>query len=400
MYDITIIGAGIVGLATAYQLSERQPDLKICVIEKEKQLAPHQTSHNSGVIHSGIYYKPGGTKALNCRKGYRYLLEFCDKHDIPYNLCGKVIVATKEAERPLLEDIFQRGLANGMQNTRKISRAETLALEPHVRAVEAIYVPQAGIIDYKQVAEKYWALTEAKGGVAALGQAVHDIQVRNEEVVVRTSQQEVRTKVLVTCAGLFSDRVAKMTGQSINFQVLPFRGEYYLLREEKKYLVNNLIYPVPNPAFPFLGVHSTPRMDGRIELGPNAVLAFQREGYNRWQVDFSELWETISYPGFRQIASKYWKTGLGELRRSFSKAAFVKALQQLLPEVKSEDLLPGGSGVRAQACDPQGNLLDDFLILEQPRVVNVCNAPSPAATSSLAIGEMVAEKALHHLAIR
>lgn len=337
---------------------------------------------------------------MNCRKGYRYLLEFCDKHDIPYNLCGKVIVATKEAERPLLEDIFQRGLANGMQNTRKISRAETLALEPHVRAVEAIYVPQAGIIDYKQVAEKYWALTEAKGGVAALGQAVHDIQVRNEEVVVRTSQQEVRTKVLVTCAGLFSDRVAKMTGQSINFQVLPFRGEYYLLREEKKYLVNNLIYPVPNPAFPFLGVHSTPRMDGRIELGPNAVLAFQREGYNRWQVDFSELWETISYPGFRQIASKYWKTGLGELRRSFSKAAFVKALQQLLPEVKSEDLLPGGSGVRAQACDPQGNLLDDFLILEQPRVVNVCNAPSPAATSSLAIGEMVAEKALHHLAIR
>ncbi len=396
-YDITIIGAGIVGLATAYQLSEQQPGLKICVVEKENRLTPHQTSHNSGVIHSGVYYQPGGDKALNCSKGYRYLLDFCDKHEVPYDLCGKVIVATKEEQRPLLDDIFQRGLANGLQGIRKIGPEETHDMEPHVQVVEAIHVPQSGIIDYAELARKYWELTEAKGGVAMLGQSVEHIHRYSDEIIVVTPQQRIRTKVLVTCAGLYSDKVAKMTGQAIDFKVLPFRGEYYLLNDDKKYLVNNLIYPVPNPAFPFLGVHSTPRIDGRIELGPNAVLAFQREGYNRWQVDWSELWETVSYSGFRQIATKFWKTGLEEQFRSFSKKAFVKAIQELIPDVQMSDVQRGGSGVRAQACDANGNLLDDFLILEQARIVNVCNAPSPAATSSLAIGETVAGKALEQL---
>jgi len=393
-YDITIIGAGIVGLATAYQLSERQPDLKICVVEKENRLTPHQTSHNSGVIHSGVYYQPGGDKALNCSKGYRYLLDFCDKHDVPYDLCGKVVVATQEEQRPLLDNIFQRGLANGLQGIRKIGPEETHEIEPHVQVVEAIHVPEAGIIDYAEVAQKYWECTEVKGGMALLGQPVEHIHRYPDEVIVVTPQQRIRTKVLVTCAGLYADKLAKMTGQAIDFKILPFRGEYYLLNEDKKYLVNNLIYPVPNPAFPFLGVHSTPRIDGRIELGPNAVLAFRREGYNRWQVDWSELWETVSYAGFRQIATKFWKTGLEEQFRSFSKKAFVKAIQELIPAVQMSDVQRGGSGVRAQACDAKGNLLDDFLILEQQRIVNVCNAPSPAATSSLAIGETVAAKAL------
>jgi len=393
-YDITIIGAGIVGLATAYQLSERQPDLKICVVEKENRLTPHQTSHNSGVIHSGVYYQPGGDKALNCSKGYRYLLDFCDKHEVPYDLCGKVVVATQQEQRPLLDNIFQRGLANGLQGIRKIGPEETHEIEPHVQVVEAIHVPEAGIIDYAEVAQKYWKCTEGNGGVALLGQPVEHIHRYPDEVIVVTPQQRIRTKVLVTCAGLHADKLAKMTGQAIDFKILPFRGEYYLLNEDKKSLVNNLIYPVPNPAFPFLGVHSTPRIDGRIELGPNAVLAFRREGYNRWQLDWSELWETVSYSGFRQIATKFWKTGLEEQFRSFSKKAFVKAIQELIPAVQMSDVQRGGSGVRAQACDAKGNLLDDFLILEQQRIVNVCNAPSPAATSSLAIGETVAEKAL------
>lgn len=396
-FDITIVGAGIVGLATAYQLSERNPDLKIAIVDKERKVAQHQTGHNSGVIHSGIYYKPGGSKAINCRKGYRYLLDFCDKYGVKYDLCGKVIVATKEEERAELDKIYQRGIANGMQGIRKISKEETLEREPHVRTVEAIWVPQAGIIDYKEVAEKYFEIVKERGAKFYPSQSLYRVIDKGDELRVITDKREIKTEVVVTCAGLYSDKVAKITGQDINYKILPFRGEYYNLIPEKEYLVNNLIYPVPNPAFPFLGVHFTPRIHGGIEAGPNAVLAFKREGYTRWQYDSKEFRETIRYSGFKAIAKEYWKTGLGEQYRSYSKRAFVKALQGLIPSIQQDDLVRGGAGVRAMAVAPDGEMLDDFLILEQPRVVNVCNAPSPAATASLAIGEMVAERALGQL---
>jgi L-2-hydroxyglutarate oxidase len=393
-YDVTIIGAGIVGLATAYQLSEQQPDLKICVVDKEDRIAAHQTGHNSGVIHSGIYYQPGGSKAVNCKKGYAALLEFCDKEGVEYELCGKVIVATKEEERPLLKNIFERGIANGLEGIRMISAAEVKEIEPYVAAVEGIWVPQSGIISYKDVAQKYADLVQKRGGVLKLGQKVIEIHRSNHMTIVQTQQEEIDTNVVVSCAGLFADKLAKLTGQDPGVKIVPFRGEYYNLVKEKEYYVNNLIYPVPNPNFPFLGVHYTRMIKGGIEAGPNAVLAFQREGYSRWDVKMGDLMETLSYSGFRKVAGKYWKTGMGELHRSYSKRAFVKALQHLIPDVGYDDLKRGNSGVRAQAIDPQGNLVDDFLILESEGVVNVCNAPSPAATSSLAIGDAVAQKVL------
>lgn len=396
-YDVIIVGGGIVGLATAYQLSEKQPQLKIAIVEKEEKVAQHQTGHNSGVIHSGIYYEPGGSKAINCRKGYQYLLDFCEKYEIPYDLCGKVIVATKEEELPQLDKIYQRGIANGLTGIRKISKEETLEKEPHVNAVASIWVPEAGIIDYKEVAKKYLQIVRERGATLYPGQGLFKVTKKGSTLQISTDKRELSTNLLITCAGLYSDKVAKMTGQEIDYQILPFRGEYYELKEEKEYLVNNLIYPVPNPDFPFLGVHFTPRITGGIEAGPNAVLAFRREGYSRWQYHSTEFKETITYEGFKNIARKYWRTGLGEQVRSYSKAAFVRKLQELLPAIKAKDLKRGGSGVRAMACDKEGNLLDDFMILEQEKIINVCNTPSPAATASLAIGEMVMEKALKQL---
>lgn len=396
-FDVTIVGAGIVGLATAYQLSERNPGIKIAIVEKERKAAQHQTGNNSGVIHSGIYYQPGGSKAINCLKGYRYLLDFCDKYDIKYDLCGKVIVASQEEELEELDKIFDRGIKNGLEGIQKISKEETLEREPYVKAVKAIWVPQSGIVDYKEIAEKYLEIVRERGAKFFPSQSLYRIVDKGNELRVITDKREVNTATVVTCAGLYSDKVAKMTGQKIDYKILPFRGEYYNLLPEKEYLVNGLIYPVPNPAFPFLGVHFTPRIHGGIEAGPNAVLALKREGYTRWQYDAKEFRETVRYSGFRAIARKYWKTGLGEQHRSYSKKAFVKALRNLIPSIQENDLVRGGAGVRAMAVRPDGEMIDDFLILEQARVVNVCNAPSPAATASLAIGETVAGKVLAHL---
>lgn len=397
MYDIIIIGGGIVGLATALQLQQQQPDLKLLVLEKENRLAAHQTGNNSGVIHSGVYYKPGSLKARNCIRGYNLLLHFCRQENIPFELCGKVIVATSAAELPQLDIIIKRGQENGLKNLKMLSREELLEYEPHVNGIAGIHVPQTGIINYTKVAEKYAEKLRAGGAEIKLGHRVTDIKPGRRKTDVITDKGSFTTRLMVNCAGLYSDKVAHMTGQSLNVKIIPFRGEYYELVPEKQSLVKNLIYPVPDPNFPFLGVHFTRMAEGGVEAGPNAVLAFSREGYKKSALKVPELLETLSWPGFQLVARKYWRTGIGEYYRSFSKAAFTRALQKLMPEIREEDLKPGGAGVRAQACDRQGGLIDDFLILESPGVVNVCNAPSPAATSSLAIGETVAGLALQQL---
>ena len=394
MYDIIVIGGGIVGLATALNLQQKKPQLKILVLEKEDKLAAHQTGHNSGVIHSGVYYKPGSLKAKNCIGGYHKLLQFCIEEDIPFELCGKIIVATHEKELPQLDTILQRGQQNGLKDLKRLSREELHEYEPHVNGIAGIHVPQAGIINYKKVAEKYAQKLQEGGAEIHTGTKVTDIKVSGSHTEIITPQYAFKCKLMVNCAGLYSDKVAAMTGQALNLKIIPFRGEYYMLKPEKQYLVRNLIYPVPDPNFPFLGVHFTRMAEGGIEAGPNAVLAFRREGYTRTDVNIPELAETLSWPGFQKVIGKYWRTGFGEMYRSFSKAAFTKALQKLMPEIQEQDLIPGGAGVRAQACDRSGGLLDDFLILESKGVVNVCNAPSPAATSSLAIGETVADLAL------
>lgn len=397
MYDIIIIGGGIVGLATALNLQQQQPQLKLLILEKEERLAAHQTGHNSGVIHSGVYYKPGSLKARNCIAGYNLLLDFCRKEDVPFELCGKVIVATSVAELPQLDIIYQRGQENGLQNLKKLSKEELQEYEPHVNGIAGIHVPQTGIINYTKVAEKYAEKLREGGAEIKLGQRVIDIRPGRRQTEVITEKESFTARLMINCAGLYSDKVAHLTGQSLNLKIIPFRGEYYELVPEKQHLVKNLIYPVPDPNFPFLGVHFTRMAEGGVEAGPNAVLAFSREGYKKSNIHMAELMETLRWPGFQLVARKYWRTGMGEYYRSFSKAAFTKALQKLLPELREEDLKPGGAGVRAQACDREGGLLDDFLILESPGVVNVCNAPSPAATSSLAIGQTVAGLALQQL---
>lgn len=393
--NVLIIGGGIVGLATAWRLLEARPDLQVTVLEKEQSLAAHQTGHNSGVIHSGIYYRPGTLRARNCMEGYGELLRFADEQGIPYDICGKVIVATRREELPQLDRILGHGLQNGLKDIRRISAEETREHEPHVNVIESLWVPQAGIISYKRVAHKYAELVEGKGGIIRRGFKVESIQRQGQEIIVRSQHDEVKGDLLISCAGLYADKVAKMTGQQIKgVQIIPFRGEYYELKPEKQYLVNNLIYPVPDPAFPFLGVHYTRMIEGGIEAGPNAVLAFRREGYSRWDINVPELIETLSYLGFLRLAAKHWRYGLGEMQRSYSKTAFVKALQHLIPEVGFDDLQRGGSGVRAMACDLEGKLIDEFLIFEDHNIINVCSAPSPAATASLAIGKTIAGKAL------
>jgi L-2-hydroxyglutarate oxidase len=393
-YDIIIIGGGIVGLGTALNITAKKPGAKVLVIEKETQLAAHQTGNNSGVIHSGIYYKPGSLKAINCIKGYNMLVDFCTKNEITFDLCGKIIVATEDSELPLLETLYNRGIENGLPNLKKINSSELNEYEPHVRGLAGIFVPQTGIVDYKQVAEKYGELIKKNGGEILLGEKVVEIQSEPGKVVVATQKKSYTAKLIVNCAGLYSDKIARLTSENVNVKIIPFRGEYYKIKPEKEYLVKNLIYPVPDPNFPFLGVHFTRMMKGGVEAGPNAVLAFKREGYKKSQIDLSELAETLAWPGFQKVAAKYWRTGFGEMYRSFSKAAFTKALQKLIPEIQETDLVDGGAGVRAQACDKQGGLVDDFLIIEEKQAINVCNAPSPAATSSLAIGETVASLAL------
>ena len=393
-YDVLIAGGGIVGLATALQLQYRRPGLRIVVLEKEDSVATHQSSRNSGVIHSGIYYRPGSLRATNCKRGYDLLLRFCREHAVPFDICGKIIVAATENERERLDAIYRRGLENGLEGLRKVGPEEARAIEPQVRAVEAVWVPQAGIVDYGAVARKYAELFQANGGEIFTGEKVRSIHPSADGVIVQTDGQTWHGKIFVNCGGLYSDRLARLSGEDPKVQIIPFRGEFYELKPEREHLVRNLIYPVPNPNFPFLGVHFTRMIQGGIEAGPNAVLAFRREGYSRWDLHAGELAETLAFPGFRCIARKYWRDGWEEMRRSYSKVYFVRALQHLVPEISAEDVVPGRSGVRAMACDRAGNLLDDFLILEKPRLINVCNAPSPAVTASLAVGETVAERVL------
>jgi len=396
-YDVIIIGGGAVGLATALQTLRKKPGAKVIVLEKESDIAQHQTGNNSNVIHSGIYYKPGSLKATNCIRGYAQLLQFCDENTIPYKLCGKVIVATHQNEIPLLENIYKRGLENHLSGLKMLTLGELKEIEPHVAGIAGIYVPQTGIVDYRLVAQKYAEVFRNGGGEIKLGEKVIDIKPSANKVEVITNNASHVGKLVVNCAGLYSDKIAALTNGKIDVKIIPFRGEYYKLKKNKEHLVKTLIYPVPDPNFPFLGVHFTTMVGGGVECGPNAVLAFQREGYKKSDINLAELAETLMWPGFHKIASKYWKTGFGEMYRSFSKGAFTKALQKLIPEIQETDLAPGGAGVRAQACDRTGGLVDDFLILEENNAINVCNAPSPAATSSLAIGETVADLVIKRL---
>ncbi|HLZ15829.1 MAG TPA: L-2-hydroxyglutarate oxidase [Cyclobacteriaceae bacterium] len=397
MVDVIVIGGGIVGLASALQIQKSNPSLRILLIEKESQFARHQTGNNSGVIHSGLYYKPGSLKALNCIRGYHLLVDFCRTHGIPFDLCGKIVVATEKKELPLLQNLFVRGQQNGLENLKKLSQNELKEYEPHVSGIEGIFVPQTGIVDYINVARKYGELLQKNGATLKLSERVVDIRNKTGQLEVITDKSAYGAKLVINCAGLYSDKIARLTVPSVNVKIIPFRGEYFKLKKEKEYLVKNLIYPVPDPNFPFLGVHFTRMARGGVEAGPNAVLAFRREGYKKSDINISELAESLAWPGFQKVAAKYWRTGFGEMYRSFSKAAFTRALQKLIPEIRANDLAEGGAGVRAQACSRDGGLVDDFLILEEKSVINICNAPSPAATSSLAIGETVAALAIKRI---
>jgi L-2-hydroxyglutarate oxidase len=389
-YDIIIIGAGIVGLATALKIKEKSPHKKLLIIDKESEVAAHQTGHNSGVIHSGLYYKPGSLKATNCLNGYNMLVDFCEQHEVPFELCGKVVVATSKEEIPILNGLFTRGMANGLEGLKMLDQDELHEYEPHVAGLEGFFVPQTGIVNYSVVAAKMQQLLEEAETSFALGKRVSKIKTTATSVQITAGEEHFEAATLINCAGLYADKIAEMSGDHPGIKIIPFRGEYYKLVPEKEYLVKSLIYPVPDPDFPFLGVHFTRMMRGGVEAGPNAVLAYKREGYKKSDISFSEFMEVLGWPGFRKVAKKYWKTGLGEFYRSYSKAAFTKALQKLIPEIEEKDLTVGGSGVRAQACDRNGGLLDDFLIHQTERTINVLNAPSPAATSALSIGDSVA----------
>jgi L-2-hydroxyglutarate oxidase len=390
-HDLIVIGGGIVGLATAWQFLNRFPGRTLRLVEKESQLAQHQTGRNSGVLHSGIYYKPGSLKAVNCREGKRAMEEFCRAENIPFDICGKVIVATDEAELPRLTDILARGQANGVR-CEKIGPERLRELEPHAAGLAAIHVPEAGIIDYSQVCERLAQRIGEAGGEITLNARVTGFRPQTDATVVETTAGEFSGRQVVNCAGLHCDRVARLSGQRPQVKIVPFRGEYFKLRREAEHLCRTLIYPAPDPAFPFLGVHFTRMIEGGVECGPNAVLAFSREGYGKLQMNLRDLAGSLTYPGFLRLAAKYWRTGAGEMWRSVSKRAFVHALQRLVPEIRPEHLDPAPAGVRAQALARDGSMVDDFLIEESDRVVNVLNAPSPAATSSLRIGNLIVDR--------
>jgi L-2-hydroxyglutarate oxidase len=391
-YDVAIIGGGIVGMATAMALL-RGPRVSLAVLEAEDRLAVHQTGHNSGVIHSGLYYKPGSLKARNCTEGREAMYRFCRDHGIAHEQCGKVVVAVREKEIPALNELERRGRANGIQGMKRLSKEELREYEPHAAGVEGLWVPATGIVDYVHVTEKYAEIVQKSGGEVRTGTRVAGFKREPDGIILETNKDEVRCRNLINCGGLQSDRIARMAGVDPGLRITPFRGEYYELIPEKRHLVKNLIYPVPDPAFPFLGVHFTRLIHGGIEAGPNAVLAFKREGYTKSSFSLRDTGEVLFYRGFWVLALKYWKTGFGEMLRSWSKGAFVKALQKLMPELRKENIRPAGAGVRAQALKPDGSLVDDFRIVEAYRMIHVLNAPSPAATASISIGETISRMA-------
>ncbi|MDJ0510951.1 MAG: L-2-hydroxyglutarate oxidase [Crocosphaera sp.] len=388
MYDFVIIGGGIVGLSTAMMLGKKYPNSSLLIVEKEGEVAYHQTGHNSGVIHSGIYYKPGSFKAKFTRAGSQSMVEFCKQYDLPYEVCGKVIIATKEEELPRLNNLYKRGIENGLQ-VKKISPEEVKEKEPYVSCLAGIYVPTSGIADYKKVCQKYGEIIKQQGGEIKLNTKVIKIKNSDNAKVLETNQGEIEGKFIINCAGLYSDRMAALDGVNPQAKIVPFRGEYYQLKPEKQYLVKSLIYPVPNPEFPFLGVHFTRMIDSSVHAGPNAVLSLKREGYKKTDFDLQEFAEVISYPGFWKLAIKHADEGIKEIIRSFSKAAFVNSLQELIPDVTADDIIPCEAGVRAQALKVDGKLVEDFLIIQDERALHVCNAPSPAATASLEIGKYI-----------
>lgn len=389
--DFLVVGGGIVGLATAWRLMQQFPDAKITVLEKEAQVCRHQSGRNSGVLHSGIYYKPGSLKAITCRAGKAVMEQFCREQAVRYETCGKIIVAVDESELPRLENIYQRGVENGVVS-HWLDAAGIRELEPHSAGIRALHVPESGIVDYPGVCDKLAELLRASGHSVRLQQEVTAVHTSPQQVTVTCGSEKFTTGFLVTCGGLYSDRLVRMSGLKPPAQIVPFRGEYYELKSDRRSLCRNLIYPVPDPKFPFLGVHFTRMVGGEVECGPNAVLALAREGYSWGTVRVGDLAESLSYGGFLKLATRHWQMGVGEIKRSLFKSAFVKALQRLLPEIRAEDLTPCRAGVRAQAIAPDGSMIDDFLWVTAPRMVHVCNAPSPAATASLEIGRIIAER--------
>lgn len=394
LFDIAIIGGGIVGTATALKLLEKH-NYSILILETENRLASHQTGNNSGVIHSGLYYKPGSLKALNCAAGREMMYRFCDEHNIKHDRCGKIVVATSENELPALLNLEEKGKANGLAGIKRLSKEELKDYEPHVSGIAGLFVPQTGIVDYTDVVDKYSELIINKGGVIRINSKVNAVRIINSEIILLTPGNEYKARLIVNCAGLQSDRVAQMCGVNPKLKIIPFRGEYYKLKKGKEHLVKNLIYPVPDPNYPFLGVHFTRMIKGGVEAGPNAVLAFKREGYKKTDFSFRDVLEMKLYPGFWKMAMKHYKMGIGEFRRSFSKKLFVESLQKLIPDVHYDDVYPEGAGVRAQALEPDGKLVDDFRIVQAKQMIHVLNAPSPAATASLSIGEKIASMAEH-----
>jgi L-2-hydroxyglutarate oxidase len=398
-HNVIIIGGGVVGLAVALEITRRFPHLRLLLLEKEDRVARHQSGHNSGVIHSGVYYKPGSLKARLCVTGAAAMVEFCREHAIPHNVCGKVIVATHPDELPRLENLRQRGEANGLTGLRLIGPDELRDIEPHAVGLQALVVPSTGITDYAVVCQKYAELISARGATVLTSAAATNIRRSSDEIVVETPRGSFSTSALINCAGLFSDRIARMAGDAPDVMIVPFRGEYYDVVPERAAMVRALIYPVPDPRFPFLGVHFTRRITGRVDAGPNAVLALAREGYRHTDISLRDLAASIVFPGFWRMARQHWRNGIDEWHRSLSKRAFVKALQRLVPEIAAPDLVPGGSGVRAQALKPDGSLVDDFQFVPSGKVLHVLNVPSPAATASLTIAQAIVDLAAKDLGL-
>jgi L-2-hydroxyglutarate oxidase LhgO len=398
-YNVVVIGGGIVGLAVAVEITRRFPRLRLLLVEKEEKVACHQSGHNSGVIHSGVYYKPGSLKARLCVAGAAEMFAFCGEHEIPHKVCGKVIVATCEEELPRLEELRRRGEANGVGGFRRVSAEELREIEPHASALGALFVPSTGVTDYGLVSEKYAQLTAAQGGTILTSAEVTSIHRRPDEVIVQTRRGGFSTNYLINCAGLFSDRISRMAGDEPPVMIVPFRGEYHTLEPARESLVRALIYPVPDPRFPFLGVHFTRRVSGKVDAGPNAVLALQREGYRRTNLNLRDTASLLAFPGFWRMASRHGRVGCEEFYRSFSKPAFVRALQRLVPEVRNEDLVPGGAGVRAQALKRDGTLVDDFQFVLSDKILHVVNVPSPAATASLLIARTIVQTASTNMSL-